>query len=56
MSLMVDGRDAGDLQAAIVSHLEAVAKDEKPSADGPRSEHEADDDANFNHLSRWIKK
>lgn len=47
---------AGDLQAAIISHLEATAKGENISAGAPRPEHEADDNSSFNRLSRWLKK
>jgi hypothetical protein len=47
---------AGDLQAAIISHLESTAKGDNISAGAPRAEHEADDSSSFNRLSRWIKK
>jgi hypothetical protein len=47
---------AGDLQAAILSHLESTAKGENIGAGGPRPEHEADDKSSFKRLSRWIKK
>lgn len=46
---------AGDLQAAIIAHLEAVARNEDLGAASPRPEHEDEDNTSFTRLARWLK-
>jgi hypothetical protein len=45
----------GDLQAAIIEHLESVARNEDLGGGAPRDEHEEDNNASFSRLSRWLR-
>jgi hypothetical protein len=46
---------AGDLQAAILEHMEAVARKEDLGGGAPRDEHEEDNNNSFARLSRWLR-
>lgn len=53
LSIAVHGL-AGDLQAAIIAHLEAMAKNEDLGACTPHDEDEEEDNKGFLGLTRWL--